>query len=73
MTNFTSSNEFSLYIEKLAKSDNTNYIDAIINYCDNHMLEPEEITKFINISLKEKLVNDYKNLNYLTKEPILKF
>lgn len=68
---FTTSNDFSLYIEKIAKQDKSNYIDAIINYCDNHMLEPYEITNLINTSLKEKLINDYKQLNYITKEPTL--
>lgn len=68
---FTTSNDFSLYIETVAKKDKISYIDAIINYCDNHVLEPKDISKFINSSLKEKLITDYKELNYLPKKPTL--
>lgn len=69
--NKLTANEFSLYIEKVAATQKTNYIDAVISYCETHMIEPEEISSLINISLKEKLANDYKQLNYISKKPTL--
>lgn len=63
--------EFSFYIEKLAKDLNINYVEALTNYCENHQVEPMDIAKYVNASLKEKLMADFIQMNYLPKEPSL--
>lgn len=68
---FKSPGDFSFYIEKTANDLNINYIDALLQYCEQHMLEASDVNKYINASLKDKLLTDFQNLNYIPKEPIL--
>lgn len=64
---FKTSNEFSLHIEKLAVEYRLSHLDAVLKYCSDHMIEPGDISSKINKSLKEKIENDFRDLNYLPK------
>ncbi len=64
---FKTSNEFSLYIEQLVKEKKLSYMDAVLDYCKENFLEPEDVAKLINKSLKEKIAIDMQELNYLPK------
>lgn len=64
---FKNSNEFSLYIEQTVKDNKMTYMDAVLGYCKDNFLEPADITKLVNKSLKEKLALDMQELNYLPK------
>lgn len=68
---FKSANEFSIFIEKIAVESKVSHLDAILKYCSDHMIEPEEIASKINKSLKEKIERDFIELNYLPKQPQL--
>lgn len=65
---FSNANEFSMYIEKFAVENKISHLDAILKYCSDHLIEPEEIVSKINKSLKEKVENDFRVLNYLPKQ-----
>ena len=54
-------------IEKLAKSGECSYLDALIDYCDKNSVEPEQIKPLITKSLKEKLEVNARELNFLPK------
>lgn len=64
---FKSPNEFSQYIEQLAILSKISYMDAVLKYCEDHMIEPEDVAMLINKSLKSKLENDFRELNYLPR------
>lgn len=64
---FKTANEFSLYIEQLVREKKLSYMDAVLDYCKENFLEPEDISKLINKSLKEKIALDMQELNYLPK------
>jgi hypothetical protein len=64
---FNTANEFSLYIEQIVKEKRLSYMDAVLDYCKENFLEPADITKLINKSLKEKIALDMQELNYLPK------
>jgi hypothetical protein len=64
---FKTSNEFSLHIEKIALEKKINHMDAVLWYCEQHSLEPSDVSKSINKSLKAKIENDFRELNYLPK------
>lgn len=64
---FDTPNEFSIYIEKTAIENGISYLEAILEYCENHMLEPSDVAPMINESLKGKLEVNYQDLNYLPK------
>ena len=65
---FKSANEFSLYIESVVKEKRLSYMDAIIGYCKDNYLDPEDVAKLINKSLKDKLEMDFRDANYLPKQ-----
>jgi hypothetical protein len=65
---FKNSNEFSLHIEKLVLATNMTHMDAVLKYCEDNLLEPDEVSKMINKSLKEKIANNMRELNFLPKK-----
>jgi hypothetical protein len=65
---FKNSNEFSLYIEQMVKEKKLNYMDAVLEYCKENYLEPDDVKSLINKSLKEKIEMDFRELNYLPKQ-----
>lgn len=65
---FKSANEFSLYIEQVVREKRLSYMDAILEYCKENFLEPEDVAKLINKSLKDKLEMDFREANYLPKQ-----
>jgi hypothetical protein len=65
---FKNSNEFSLYIEQLVKEKKVNHMDAVLEYCKENFLEPEDVKSLINKSLKEKIEMNFRDLNYLPKQ-----
>lgn len=70
---FKTANEFSLYIESVVKDRKMTYMDAILDYCKENFLEPEDITSLINKSLKDKLEMDFREVNMLPKQATLDF
>jgi hypothetical protein len=65
---FKTSNEFSLYIEKVVNEKRITHMDAILEYCKENYLEPQDIAKLVNKSLKEKVALNMQELNYLPKK-----
>ena len=68
---FKSANEFSLHIEDLVKEHRISHMDAVLKYCTDNMLEPEEIASKVNKSLKEKIALNMQELNFLPKQASL--
>ena len=65
---FSTANEFSLYIEQVVREKKMTYMDAVLNYCKENYLEPDDIASLINKSLKDKIEMDFRELNYLPKQ-----
>ena len=62
---FVSKEKFAEEIEKLVKHTNMNYIDAIVQYCEDNEIELETVNKLISKPLKEKIKYIATELNYL--------
>lgn len=60
-------NKFAKIIEEEIRFKNSSYIDAILNFCDNHNLEPEDIKKYISDPIKNKLEAEAMKLNFFPK------
>ena len=56
---------FALIIDELVRTKHLTHMEAIIYYCEQNIMEPEQVTKWIDRSLKEKLQADAEALNYL--------
>lgn len=65
---FKTSNDFSLHIEQIVQDKKINYMDAVLEYCKENYLEPQDVAKLINKSLKDKIEMNFRELNYLPKQ-----
>jgi hypothetical protein len=65
---FKSTNEFSLHIEKLVIERKLSHMDAVLEYCKENFLEPQDVAKLISKSLKDKIEVEFRELNYLPKK-----
>jgi hypothetical protein len=64
---FLTPSKFAIEIEKIVIKNNSNYIDAIVLYCEENNFEIESVSKLISKPLKEKLKWDAINLNFIKK------
>ena len=58
---------FAIIVDDLVRTKHLTHMEAIIYYCEQNLMEPEQVTKWIDRSLKEKLQADAEALNYLPK------
>ena len=65
---FKTANEFSLHIEQIVRDRKMSYMDAVLEYCKENYLEPDDVASLINKSLKDKIEMDFRELNYLPKQ-----
>lgn len=65
---FKTANEFSLFIEQHAKNKRMSHMDAVLEYCKENYLEPQDIASLINKSLKDKIEMDFRDANMLPKQ-----
>lgn len=68
---FDNSREFSLYIENVVKEKRISHMDAVLLYCKENFIDPEDIKKLINKSLRDKIKVNATELNYFPKPATL--
>jgi len=59
--------KFAIIVDDLVRTKGLTHMEAILYYCEQNLIEPDTITKWIDRSLKEKLQADAEALNYLPK------
>ena len=61
--------KFAMIIEDIVKQGKggCNYMDAILEYCERHEMEPDAIAPLISKPLKEKIEADARELNFLPR------
>ena len=64
-------NKFAFIIENMVKDKKISYMDAILEYCKTHEIDPSNTKSMINKTLKEKIAYEAQNLNVL-KEKVAK-
>ena len=57
-----------MHIERFAQENRTTHMDAVLEYCKANFVEPEDIVKLINKSLKDKIEMDFRDANMLPKQ-----
>ena len=68
---FKTATEFSLHIETLANDMRLSHMDAVLHYCAENYLEPDEVAGLISKSLKDKIEMDMRESNLLPKTATL--
>jgi hypothetical protein len=66
---FMTSAKFAEEIETIVKDSRglTNYLDAIVCFCQDNEIEMETVSKLMSKSLKQKLHYEAQQLNYIKK------
>ena len=67
MTNQENVLLFSLEIEKLSKEKKLNYIDSILEYCEQFGLEVELVPKLLSEPLRIKIRSEAEKLHVIPK------
>lgn len=57
-----------MYIEQIVRDKNISYMEAVLEYCRENFIEPADIAKLVNKSLKDKLEVNFQDENYLPKK-----
>ena len=63
--------KFAIIVYELVRTKRLTHMEAILYYCEQNLIEPDTINKWIDRSLKEKLQADAEALNYLPKTSCL--
>ena len=64
---FISKDKFAEDVEQIVLRTKMNYIDAIVEYCEENSIELDTVGKLISKPLKEKIKFDAMELNFLKK------
>jgi len=64
---FISKEKFAEDIENLVLTTKMNYIDAIVQYCEDNEIELDTVGKLVSKPLKEKIKYLATELNYMKK------
>ena len=62
-----SAKTFSLEVEKLALEKKITHMEAVLEYCKEHQLEPDSVGRLPSKSLKDKIEANARDLNYFPK------
>lgn len=68
---FKGASSFSLHIENFATQRRMSYMDAVLKYCEENFLEPDDVKHLINKTLKDKIEQDMMEANLLPKKATL--
>lgn len=68
---FKNAAQFSLFIEQMAAEKRMSHMDAVLKYCEENFLEPDEVKSLINKTLKDKIEVDMREANLLPKQASL--
>ena len=68
---FENAKQFSLYIEKVVLEKNITHMDAVLEYCKDNFIDPQDVSKLINKSLRDKIRVNATELNYFPKQATL--
>jgi|TARA_B100001939_G_scaffold146010_1_gene126521 hypothetical protein len=63
--------QFALIIEKRASKKRLTHMEAVLDYCTEKEIEPDQITHLINRALKDKIKMNAQDLNFLPKTATL--
>ena len=68
---FKTTNEFALYIDSIVAEKNISHMDAVLLYCEQNFIDPEDISSMINKNLKQKIELNMIEMNLLPKKGTL--
>lgn len=64
---FEDSNSFSMYIEQIVKEKKCTHLEAVLKYCEENYIDPQDIKSLIGKALKQKIEANFIEMNYLPR------
>lgn len=68
-----SSEAFAKHIEHSVGILRMTYMDAVLDFCETHSLEPEMIVPYLNTKIKTQIQHDAQKLHLIRKRRELPF
>jgi hypothetical protein len=68
---FMNKEKFAAELHNLTETHKINYFDAVLMYCEDHDLEVEDIVKFIDQNLKERIEQGAIENSLVAERPTL--
>ena len=59
---------FADEVEKIVGRGKSSYLDAVIEVCEKHGIDPSSVAKFLPKSMKERLRVEGQDLNLIPKD-----
>ena len=66
-------NKFSKIIEDIVWEEDLSYIDAVLHFCEQNNMNPEDIPKYLSDPIKGKIEAEARKLNYMPRMNQLSF
>ncbi len=73
MSKFLTKSEFGKLVEKSVLEQKNNYMDVVLDLCDKHQIDPEDVKKFLSPIIVEKIAAEAMVLNLIPAENQLHF
>ena len=70
---FRTANEFSLYVEMSAVKTERPCTDVILSYCEMRDLDPNDISRLVSTSLREKIKIEMQEMGLMPRTSTLEF
>ena len=68
---FLTDTSFHTLIEKMVNDKKISYLDAVLLYCSENEIDPEDIPKLLTSNLKDKIKIDAMNEGLMKKTSML--
>ena len=68
---FKTAAQFSMFIEQFASEKRMSHMDAVLKYCEDNFIEPDEIKNLVNKTLRDKIEINMREANLLPKQATL--
>jgi hypothetical protein len=64
---FLTKSKFTKMVEQSVMDDRHSYMDAVLDLCDKHSVDPGDIKKFISPIIQSKIEAEARRLNFLPR------
>ena len=64
---FKSTQDFAIFIDEIVSETGMTHMEAVLKYCEENYIDPEDISSMVNKQLKEKIAVNMMDENYLPK------
>jgi hypothetical protein len=73
MSQFLTKSEFTKLVEKNVLTQKNSYMDVILDLCEKHEIDPEDVKKFLSAPVIEKIEGEAMLLNLIPRGNQLDF